>query len=867
MVKKGKGFWDDLFPDREAAAKKAAEDAAKEHERLQNRSGWAKAGDTILDSFMPILGHIAKQHIQGGAKGDQRRFMANRAVPNKVPNAVRVREMRDVKDYNRNQQQRVFDMEKRQVQSESESIKPIDAKDAGAAFKLQTYISKLQQILGQKSDLFSQLQASPFNDLNQLKGTTKQAGLLTMLVSKAELVQSFNEMVAYVALFFKDIQTDNRVRDRMYAAYFTPLIDQMRQLSQAYPALFQGLPDPERGGPGAQKPPRSGSVYDLVRKETRDMYSLLNVAADNIEDGIFRPIGAKDVAEYSRDNNVNAVFAANPPPPGPVVPSLPVQQAQQQVQLAEANQRAQQAKTDELAMADPFNPMGDASLSPQQQQQFMAVYYNKKQYPDVPDDAPFNMDNLQQGITPEFAQSYNDWVATRRLLAAPEQQAAPPERQEPPRQQQQQAQEATPEQIDNYVVGWARDNGIDTQLRLPLANNQPKGSPSNIIATIHGNLKLAGLKATSAEIIRAITRYNESRPKQAPGPKKKQPASPAQPGQAGPAQQQQAQTKFKSKKIIQNNSDTAAAIIESILGVETSKGALLDPTSTKDLQDVLNVFERRHKTLFDAALAQENNNTRQLAGDQIDPLIRAINQAKNSTAQTEGRDIGDFVGRGMSGGVLNSRAGRELDFVPGQMSQFNSAAPPTQRGYGSHHRPKFAWELEQEAAGPRYIRQDRVAYNMNGGLGMVNPDAEIGTYQVLRMAGEGMSGGVYLPKEYIVQPAGEKEFFGYGVDGDNDVFGMEGGYGSLKRRLSMANPFANSHDYHYKKVQTGYDDAKDFAYGNHEEPMEASQQAHEEEEEKPVDLDENPNPFRVRQENYKVNTGKMKKVSYKMPNM
>jgi hypothetical protein len=175
--------------------------------------------------------------------------------------------------------------------------------------------------------------------------------------------------------------------------------------------------------------------------------------------------------------------------------------------------------------------------------------------------------------------------------------------------------------------------------------------------------------------------------------------------------------------------------------------------------------------------------------------------------------------------------------------------------------------LEQEAAGPRYIRQDRVAYNMNGGLGMVNPDAEIGTYQVLRMAGDGMSGGVYLPKEYVVQPAGEKEFFGYGVDGDNDVFGMEGGYGSLKRRLSMTNPFANSHDYHYKKLQTGYDDAKDFAYGNHEEPMEASQQAHEEEEEKPVDLDENPNPFRVRQENYKVNTGKMKKVSYKMPNM
>ena len=86
-------------------------------------------------------------------------------------------------------------------------------------------------------------------------------------------------------------------------------------------------------------------------------------------------------------------------------------------------------------------------------------------------------------------------------------------------------------------------------------------------------------------------------------------------------------------------------------------------------------------------------------------------------------------------------------------------------------------------------------------------------------------------------------------------------------RRAMSNPFAVSKDYHYKPKETGYDDAMDFAYGNHEQPNEDAQQAHEEEEEKPVDLDENPNPFRVRQENYKVNTGKMKKVSYKMPNM
>jgi hypothetical protein len=304
--------------------------------------------------------------------------------------------------------------------------------------------------------------------------------------------------------------------------------------------------------------------------------------------------------------------------------------------------------------------------------------------------------------------------------------------------------------------------------------------------------------------------------------------------------------------------------------------------------------------------------------DTIMPLMAAVNSSKRAAARADNRQEGDYIGLGMSGGAgfwdnlnqylgnkppptLESLAGdalqgiagwagnslldmlsgkgrrqyapQELDFVPGQMTQFNSAMPVRSQGYGAIHRPRTAFEIEQERAGGRYVRQDRLIYNLQGGLGMVNPDNEIGAYQVLRRAGEvgrGMSGGVYLPKEYSVQPAGEKEFFGYGVDGDNDVFGMEGGYGSLKRRLAggMVNPFAYSRDYHYKpKDQSGYDDQQDFAYGNHEEPVEGAQQAHEEEEEKPVDLDENPNPFRVRNENYKVNTGKMKKVSYKMPNM
>ena len=78
----------------------------------------------------------------------------------KVPDAVRLKEMNQVRNYNRNQFQKVFDAEKRQVEAEKESIKPASAKDVGSAFKLQVYILKLNQILQLKQETFQSLTTS-----------------------------------------------------------------------------------------------------------------------------------------------------------------------------------------------------------------------------------------------------------------------------------------------------------------------------------------------------------------------------------------------------------------------------------------------------------------------------------------------------------------------------------------------------------------------------------------------------------------------------------------------------------------------------------------------------------------------------------
>jgi hypothetical protein len=534
--------------------------------------------------------------------------------------------------------------------------------------------------------------------------------------------------------------------------------------------------------------------------------------------------------------------------------------------------------------------------------------------------------DLYDSVLPPI-QIYNDWVTSRGVLAPPERDAAAPldPRTPPPRQPDAgPAQPALPlasdADLNQVVQRWVADNNYPAGKKLPVQDSgkgEFGGERWRPIVGMEAILAQSNMRASAvARIKEAIGRYNAAIPKQKPGKKPKTPAAPAQPGQAGPAVQ--VAPNYDSFNIAQNNSAEARAVISAILRAEEQKGSLLDSQSQSDANSALDILERDNRNAFDTIMASQNDDKSLVRMDVFLPMMAAVNSAKRAAARADNRQEDDYVGLGMSGGgfmdnvnqylqqqgfvpppkqhTLESLAGdalsglvgyagnslldmfsgkgrrqysaQELDFIPGQMTQFNSAMPVKSQGYGAIHRPRFAQEEEELRAGSRYIRQDRAAYNINGGLGMVNPDSEIGVYQVLHMAGEGMSGGVYLPKEYINQPAGEKEFFGYGVDGDNDVFGMSGGVGSLKRRLGMTNPFAVSRDYHYlPKDQSGYDDQQDFAYGNHEEPVEGAQQAHEEEEEKPVDLDENPNPFRVRNENYKVNTGKMKKVSYKMPNM
>jgi hypothetical protein len=108
-----------------------------------------------------------------------------------------------------------------------------------------------------------------------------------------------------------------------------------------------------------------------------------------------------------------------------------------------------------------------------------------------------------------------------------------------------------------------------------------------------------------------------------------------------------------------------------------------------------------------------------------------------------------------------------------------------------------------------------------------------------------------------VPVAHQQPIHGYGVDGDEDDQ-MEGG---LKRRL-MGMPLSMFAPRGGQKRQfiPMFSGAELDPYTDR---FEGGAEAFYEEEEKPHDHDEDPTPFRVRDENYKVNTGRLKKVTYK----
>jgi hypothetical protein len=146
-------------------------------------------------------------------------------------------------------------------------------------------------------------------------------------------------------------------------------------------------------------------------------------------------------------------------------------------------------------------------------------------------------------------------------------------------------------------------------------------------------------------------------------------------------------------------------------------------------------------------------------------------------------------------------------------------------------------------------------------MAMINPDTEIMDVGLQKLKGMGAvdSDMVGRARALINTPYPEQPYYGYGIDGDEDETGNLTG---LKARLGSGITYGAGRA-HRADNMIGYDPVADDVYENTGADEELAGEGYiRDEYEEPKDMDDDPNPFRVRQENYRIATGRQKRPTY-----
>jgi len=218
----------------------------------------------------------------------------------------------------------VYDNSLKQANLYNQSIMPNTAKDIGISFKINVYIIKLTQLLGNKGELEKMLK-NYFTvgvSIQKLRGTTKESQIATDFFKKGEILSTYNELMLYIKTYATDIIQDDSFKSQIFNSSFNPLTQLLNDTAELYPDFFNSLPKPSNAGnPNENRSERK--IYEVAREQCIGCYSLFNTMADFVNNLIFRPIVKEDVSKYIKDNRVKATFETNPMAPAPIRPNLP----------------------------------------------------------------------------------------------------------------------------------------------------------------------------------------------------------------------------------------------------------------------------------------------------------------------------------------------------------------------------------------------------------------------------------------------------------------------------------------------------------------------------------------------------------------
>ena len=804
----------------------------------------------------------------------------------RVPDMVRHREMNDVRNYNRNQQAKVFENEKRQVARYADTNAPESAKDIGSAFKLQVYTLKLNGLLQAKQDAVQQVElvigtANAGNQITLGASQLRDARLapyLNTVFGKAEVVSTFNEMMAFIKTYMQDIFSNDRIRDNAYTSYLTPLSQNLVATANQYPDFYSSLG--ERGGQQGVNDRRAKAIF---RQQAIQLFSLLMAMAENINIQALRPITASDADSYATKNDVDQIIttrgravvpgpaplpagqpilpldAPEPPPPAPPAippgqqqPNVPAPQPAPQPQQGQPIPRADMASTIRLLQAfEQANPenVGDPLRPGQYRDGQRGFRRAVKDY------------NEAGGGFLEPPPPARMLDQARAYLIA--------QRGQP--QQQQPAPQPTPLPAGPPQGGPAQDPRLDAQMAqfdttdlVPTRLGYQRGSPQFGVAETITNLA----RAVENQNGRVVNAKNDADVQEVYDflDQRNRPEYEA-------LYQTEAERKAEIRKVIRAMRDARIGFVQAQNLPQTSERALygMGKQNAREYlsgcgvpSHILNKAMSMHGLGDDATIDELEGSgifdtLKDFAGNVADSAsgwfntIKANMPTMSDVRRAVGKIVPDQYQDYVPSGLKRTFGDKAKDFFGFGMSG-GEFKDDMYRPQQARHREPFDNYFDdrgfRQGAVQRMTTMFVPDWELSSGLNRLKGGDQLRDLdpEVMRRQDHH---DVSLYKPVVMQ----QPIHGYGHDGDEDEQ-FEGG---LKQRLSrpiapdvIAKPYRQDPMFVHRVEDHDEFMPKDIFNGL----------AHYEELEKPADMDEDPNPFRVRTENHKVNTGKMKKVTY-----
>lgn len=721
----------------------------------------------------------------------------------------------------------VYDNELKQANLYNQSIMPNSAKDIGISFKINVYIIKLTQLLGNKGELEKMLK-NYFTvgvSIQKLRGTTKESQIATDFFKKGEILSTYNELMLYIKTFASDIIKDDSFKSQIYNSSFNPLTQLLNDTAGLYPNFFNSLPKPTNAGnPNENRSERK--IYEVARDQCMGCYSLFRTMAEFIDNLIFRPIVKDDVSKYIKDNRVKATFESNPMATAPIVPNIPFNPAGPAVEPIQG---------DPFALPDPQTP---APVGP------VVV---------LPPLNPDNPDMINDIIT-----RYSNRIK-RYLLNI---------------NNQNDSVQALNFSLPNYA-----------KIPNPATKKVILKKIQERIAEIKTE---KGIQKKNQEA-QAKSAWKADNPAGQAGPA--QPVSPPASPQAGPAPaplfpQQRQFTATQQAYADAGGTETAVpnAGLPNIATLSPQQNAIVWQVykTLEDTRDAVIPPNTQGATALYQALPQELQETIRrpqpdgsfdideatAIQDDIIPYIQRIQQIRIAWAnkQAPQADSATLYGLGKE---------RNNNLVRNHILDFESMARRQARNgdldtilelqpqlKGNENQIKMLIEkMRQERASEPNMWGKGKYENKQGIIQRASMLPHILEFDPKAEAfkrGKVMSGGYYNNRFSNGMNNQEWNYAGYGeVMNEEDT--------PFKRMIGgMPNPFAPKiEDDKYTKFlpyNSAFDDQDDQEYYNEILPVE---QGHYYELEKPVDLDEQADQIRKNNENYKVMTGRMKNVKYR----